>query len=259
MDDGPTALDTDGALAAIRALAGFDDPEARASLVACLDAEPAVAAAASDALAAGGRASRDVCIAALRHPARTRFAALALARIGLDGPASVALWKALPGASPAARVAIAAALHRAPRHAPAALGAWLRDEPDPGVALVVLDVVGRLAPGTLDAGTRAHIASLARSAPSPWLRALAIWAAARHDLDGAIAHAVDLLAGPTIAGPALIAYVTRRGGPLRPLIEGFTLRAGLDPSSELLDGLDPASERLAGRDALGPTGGSHVD
>lgn len=238
MDAGARALDTDGALTAIRGLAGIDDPEARAALVGCLDAEPAVAAAASEALAAGGLAARDVCVAALRLPARARFAALALARIGPDGPAAIALWRALPGAPPATRAAIAAALYRAPRHATAALGRWLRDEEDEGVALVVLDVIGRLAPGALDADTRTHIATLACSSPSPWLRALAIWAAARHQLDDAIAYAVEVIAAPALAGPALIACVARRGGPLRPLVEGFPVRAGIDPASELLDGLD---------------------
>lgn len=263
MEAGPPALDVDGALAAIRALAGVDDPEARAALVSCLDAEPAVAAAASEALGACGRPALDVCIAALRQPDRIRFAALALARIGPDGRAAVALWRAIPHASPAARVAIAAALHRGPRQAPAALGTWLRGETDDGVLLVVVDLIGRLPVGAPDAATLARVRDLAQTSSSPFVRALATWSAAAHApststaprpdarsggspppelgrLEVITGHAVALLADP-IAGPALVAYVTRRGGPLLPLVDGLPARSGLDPSSELLDGLDAPS------------------
>lgn len=285
MEAGPAALDVDGALAAIHALAGVDDPAARAALVSYLDAEPAVAAAASEALGACGRAALDVCVAALRQPDRIRFAALALARIGPDGRAAVALWRAIPHASPAARVAIAAALHRGPRQAPAALGNWLRDETDDRVTLVLADLVGRLPAGTPDAPTLTRLWDLARTSASPFIRALATWSAAAHApsispaaaspartvptpprtdaraagspppdvarLDAIVGHAVDLLADP-IAGPALVACVARRSGPLQPLVDGFAPRTGLDPSSDLLDGLgaprsptDPSSR--AGR------------
>jgi hypothetical protein len=236
MDAGTPALDRDGALATIRALAGSTEPEAWATLVDYLDAEPAVAGAAAEALGACGPPALDMCIAALRTPERTRFAAMAIARIGPDGPAAVALWRALRGADAPARIAIAAALHRAPRPAPAALATWFRDETDERVLRMLLDLFGRLPAGSLDAATLARIIDHARSAPSPFTRALATWSAATHALDALIPIAIDHLADP-IAGAALVAYVARRRGPLEPLVDGFPIQTGIDPSWDLLDGL----------------------
>ena len=233
---GAAALDPDEVLATIRALAGVDDPSARAALVACLDAGPVVAAAASDALAATGAAARDVCVAALGRPERVRWAARALARIGPDGAAAIALWRALPGAAAETRLAIAAALHRAPRAAPGPMGAWLRDERDDGVILVLVDTLGRLAPGDLDAATRARVGDLARTATSPFVRALATWAALRHGDRDVEPLAFELLTDP-VAGPALVTYVIHRGGALSSLVAGFTPTAGLDPASEIQDGV----------------------
>ena len=77
--------------------------------------------------------------------------------------------------------------------------------------------------------------------------------AVRAPIDATLTGVSDvLLAAPSLAGPALVACVAHRGGPLRPLIEGFPLHDGLDPAAALLDG-------LGGRDGLAdPAGGAHV-
>ncbi len=220
------------AMETIDALAAIDDDDARAALVACLDAEPAVAAAASRALTAGGPPSVPICRAALADPSRAPWAALALGDIG-TGEAIDALRGAATRAVVETRAAIAVALYRAGDRDHARWTTWLAVEPDDGVAALIADVLGRAPRGSLAADAVAALLARASSSSPSWLRAIAGWAAAAHDRDAGVAVALELLDDPVL-GAMLATCVVHRGGPLLPLVDGVETDVRLDLTAALL-------------------------
>ena len=213
---------------ALAALAARRDEDARWTLVAALD-DRRVADVAIAALAAHGEAAAPYALAASHDPARRLGAAAVLARVA--SPALVPRLAALAAdADPAIRAIGHAGLHRAgDRDAARVAGAIARD---PSVAVLAV-VAGRAADVAVGAAALDVLASQARAAGPPELRAGCAWAVAARDPVRGAALAGAVTAEPVVAY-WLATVVARRGGALTAWTAGLAADPALDRVADLL-------------------------